>query len=58
MLFPCGLIDFSEKLNEIKVDDDGIPPMENVSGTTTHMDMYSLCLGFKITSLIAILPKW
>ena len=35
MLCTYALKVFTEKLNQIKVDDDGITPMENFSVTTT-----------------------
>ena len=39
MLCPYKLKDFSEKLNEIKVDGDRITPMKKFSGTTTYITL-------------------
>ena len=38
MLWPYALKSFVEQFIEIKVDDDGITPMENFSGTTTDIN--------------------
>ena len=37
MLWPYALKDFSEQWNVLKVDDDGITPMEKFSGTTADI---------------------
>ena len=37
MLWPYALKEFSEELNKIKVDNDGITPMEKFSVTTKYI---------------------
>ena len=37
MLYPYSLKEFSEQLNELKVGDDGITPMEHFAGTTIYI---------------------
>ena len=39
MLCPYALKAFAEQLNVLKVDDDGITPMEKFSGTTTYITL-------------------
>ena len=39
MLCPYSLKDFSEQLNELKVDDDGIILTEKFSGTATDITL-------------------
>ena len=39
MLWKYSLKYFSEKLNELKLGDDGINTMEKFSGTTTHITL-------------------
>ena len=39
ILWPYALKDFLEQLNVIKVDDDGITPTENFSGTTIDINI-------------------
>ena len=39
MLYPYALKAFAEKLNDLKVDDGGITPMEKFSGTTTDITL-------------------
>ena len=38
MLWPCVLKTFSEQLDLLKVDDDGINPMEHFPGTTIDIN--------------------
>ena len=39
MLWNYLMKSFSEKLNELKLDDDGINTMKNILGTTTHITL-------------------
>ena len=66
MLWLYELKYFAEQLNELKVDDDGITPMESFAGTTTDITtknhytwectVYVLNAIFQGT--IAVLPKY
>ena len=66
MLWTYALKYFSEKLNELKVDGDGITPMEKFSGTTTDINLKNhhiwgctVCvLGARFQGIIAGLTKW
>ena len=39
MLWPYEMKNFSEQLNVLKVNDDGITPMENFAGTITDINL-------------------
>ena len=39
MLFPYVLKAFAGQINELKLDDDGITPMENFADTTTDITL-------------------
>ena len=66
MLWPYKLKDFSEQLNVLKVDNNGITPMEKFSGTTTDINLKNnytrdcpvYVLDERLKIHISGLPKW
>ena len=66
MLYPYALKAFAEQLNEIKVYDDGITPMDNFSGTKTDInlkyhhtwDCPVYVLDKRLQGKIYEIPKW
>ena len=66
MLWPYALKYFAEQINELKVDGDGITPLENFAGTTTYITLknhhtwgcpvYVLHETFQYR--ISVIPKW
>ena len=66
MLWAYALKDFSEKLNVLKVDDDGITPMEKFAGTTTDITIKNhhiwgcpvYVMDARLQGNIAVLLKW
>ena len=56
MLWTYALKAFSEQLNVLKVDDDGITPMEKFSGTTADITLINHhTRGYKVYVLDKIL---
>ena len=45
MFWAYALKYFTEQLNALKLDDDGITPMENFAGTTTYISLKTTTHG-------------
>ena len=66
MSWPYELKDLSEQFNVLKVDDDGITPMEKFAGTTTYINLKNYhtwgcpvyLLGARLQGSISGLLKW
>ena len=63
MFWPYTLKEFSEKLNELKVDYDGITPMEEFARTTTYINQHTWgCTVYVLDPIlkcnIDVLSKW
>ena len=51
MILPYSLKDFSEKINELKVVDDGVTPMENFAGTKIYINLKELYMEMLVLCL-------
>ena len=66
MLWPYALKAFAEQLNILKVDDNGITPMEKFEGTTTDIALKNhhkwFCIVYEVDARfqgnISGLTKW